>query len=101
MHHISVTWENTKGDWQLFVDGQLVDSGEDLMKGHVIPHGGTAVVGQDQDTVGGGFEMRDAFGPGLVGQVNLWDKVLSPTEIGEQSESCSIPYGSVIASYHF
>lgn len=99
MHHVSVTWENTNGDWRLYVDGQLVDSGTDLMKGHVIPHGGTAVIGEDQDTMGGGFQIEDAFGPGVVGQLNMWGEVLSPSEIAQQSESCKIPYGSVIASY--
>ncbi|KAJ7383454.1 hypothetical protein OS493_027615 [Desmophyllum pertusum] len=64
MHHISVTWENCEGNWQLFVDGKLAERGTGFMKDHVIPHGGTAVIGNDQDKMGGGFEMRDAFGPG-------------------------------------
>ena len=31
-HHVCVAWKNTKGDWQLYLDGQLKSSGTDLKK---------------------------------------------------------------------
>ena len=76
-HHICVTWKNTKGDWQFYLDGQLQSSGTDLKKNHQIPAGGTVVIGQDQDKVGGDFDIEDSFGPGEVKEVNLWSRVLS------------------------
>lgn len=101
MHHLTVTWDNKNGNWQLYMDGKLTENGTVLMKGHVIPHGGTAVIGQDQDTMGGGFEMEDAFGPGVVGALNMWDKVLSECDIAKQVVTCIIPHGSVLGMYQF
>lgn len=101
MHHISVTWDNKAGNWQLYMNGQLAESGTGLNKGHVIPRGGTAVIGQDQDIMGGGFELQDAFGPGVVGSLNMWDKILSECDIAKQVVTCNIPHGSVLGMYQF
>ena len=79
------------------MDSQLTDSGAGLMKGFVIPRGGTFVLGQDQDSLGGGFQTNNAFGPGQVTEVNLWSNVLSGSEISVQYQSCHIPPGSVFA----
>ena len=94
-HHTCVTWENTKGDWQLYKDGQLAENGTGLMINHIIPSGGTVVIGQDQDSVGGGFQIGDAFGPGEVTEVNLWDTVLSASDIAAQHTNCTIMPGLV------
>ncbi|XP_078347641.1 uncharacterized protein LOC144632787 [Oculina patagonica] len=94
-HHICATWENTKGDWQLYEDGHLADNGTGFMINHIIPSGGTVVIGQDQDNMGGGFEIADAFGPGEVTEVNLWGTVLSASDIAAQNANCSITPGLV------
>ena len=52
-HHICVTWRSTNGAWQFYLDGQLQSNGTGLKENHQIPAGGTVVIGQDQDTVGG------------------------------------------------
>ena len=96
-----MTWDNTEGNYQLYMDGKLTDSGADLMKGFVIPRGGTVVLGQDQDSVGGGFEIIDTFGPGQLTEVNMWSKVLSGSEIAAQYQDCQIPPGSVFAWSQF
>ena len=101
MHHVSVTWENTKGDYQVYLDGKLADSGTGFQAGHVIPRGGTVVIGQDQDDLGGGFANNDAFGPGVVGSLNMWNTVLQECHVSKQSESCKIPKGSVTGMYLF
>lgn len=101
LHHVSVTWENSDGNYKVYLDGKLAKSGTGLMKGYVIPPGGTAVIGQDQDTMGGGFQMWDAFGPGVISALNMFDTVLPESEISKQSESCQIPRGSVLGIYQF
>ena len=83
------------------MDGQLTDNGGGLKKGHVVPRGGTVVLGQDQDSVGGGFQTSDAFGPGQLTEVNMWSKVLSRSEIAAQYQECHIPPGSVFAWTQF
>ena len=90
-YHICATWNNTQanGDWQLYKDGQLLENGTGMMVNHTVPSGGTVVIGQDQDSVGGGFDDSDAFGPGEVTQVNLWGTVLSASDIASQHANCT------------
>ncbi|PFX21704.1 putative G-protein coupled receptor 144 [Stylophora pistillata] len=89
-HHICVTWKGTNGAWQFYLDGQLRSNGTGLKENHQVPAGGTVVIGQDQDTVGGGFSIGDSFGPGEVTEVNLWSRVLSASDIAEQYANCYI-----------
>ena len=65
------------------------------MINHTIPSGGTVVIGQDQDNVGGSFQIRETFGPGEVTEVNLWDTVLSVSDIAAQHSNCTITPGLV------
>ncbi len=94
-HHISATGENTKGEMQLYKDGQLAENETGLMTNHVVASRGTVVIGQDQDSVGGGFGYVDAFGPGQVTEVNLWGTVLSASDIAAQHANCTITPGLV------
>lgn len=94
-HHICFTWQNTNGGWQLYKNGQLVENGRGMTTNYVISPGGTAVIGQDQDSLGGGFQMRDAFGPGEVTELNLWDRVLSASDIAAQHANCTLTTGLV------
>ena len=89
-HHICVTWKSTKGAWQLYLVGRLRSNGTDLNENHQVPAGGTVVIGQDQDTVGGGFQSKNSFGPGEVTKVNLWSRVLSASDIAEQNANYHI-----------
>ena len=95
-HHICVTWKNTKGYWQFYLDGQLQSNGTDLKKNHQIPAGGTVIIGQDQDKVGGGFQITQSFGPGEVTEVNLWSRVLSGDEIATQKANCDIAQAGLV-----
>lgn len=65
----------------------MKQKGSGFKKGYTIRHGGTLVLGQDQDSVGGGFDATQSF-QGMLSNVNLWDHVLSPTQIKEMSTSC-------------
>ena len=94
-HHICFTWENTDGIWQLYKNGQLVEDGKGMTTNYVILSGGTAVIGQDQDNVGGGFAKGDAFGPGEVTELNLWGRVLSASDIASQHKNCTLATGLV------
>jgi len=47
------------------------------------------VLGQDQDSVGGGFQASQSF-QGMLSNVNVWDHVLDGTLIKERSKSCEI-----------
>ena len=78
------------------MDGKLRNNGTGLKKNHQIPSGGTVVIGQDQDKVGGGFQLVDCFGPGEVTEVNLWGRVLSASDIAAQNANCHIPQAGLV-----
>ncbi|XP_078688578.1 polycystin family receptor for egg jelly-like isoform X2 [Branchiostoma floridae x Branchiostoma belcheri] len=90
-HAICTTWRSSDGAWQLYADGVLTASGSGFRVGGRVRKGGTWILGQDQDVVGGGFDADQAFTGELSG-VNLWDRVLSPAEI---AADCSY-HGNVI-----
>lgn len=93
-HHICVTWENTTGSWKLFKDGKVAASRKSLKKGHVIRGGGTLVLGQDQDSVGGSFDASQSFIGEMTG-VNIWDHTVKDQEITRMSKSCLTGVGNV------
>jgi CUB/sushi domain-containing protein len=78
-HHVAVTWESTTGDTRLYVDGALAFMGT-LSAGGVIDPGGTLILGQEQDCVGGCVDPAQRF-IGDLDEVAIYDRVLSPDEI--------------------
>ena len=56
-------------------------------RGHTIRQGGTLVLGQEQDSVGGGFDESQSF-QGMFSNVNVWDNVLTPALIEDMATSC-------------
>ncbi|MCA8997201.1 MAG: DUF4347 domain-containing protein, partial [Planctomycetaceae bacterium] len=97
-HHIATSWDNTNGDWAIYVDGQLVDSGSGLAVGTTFAAGGTLLFGQDQDSVGGGFQAIETFS-GTLYDVRIWDSVRSAEEIilnyQHKIDADSIPAGLI------
>lgn len=86
-HHICVTWEGNSGSWKFYRNGELKKEDTSFKKGHTISKGGTLVLGQDQDSVGGGFDTSDSF-QGMLSNVNIWNEVLTPEQIQKMSQSC-------------
>ena len=79
-HQVSVTWDNASGDWEIFVDGSAVANGTGMAAGQTIAAGGTIVLGQEQDTNGGGFNSVQNFS-GTYNEVRIFDDVRTPAEI--------------------
>ncbi|XP_078681756.1 uncharacterized protein LOC144916503 [Branchiostoma floridae x Branchiostoma belcheri] len=90
-HAVCTTWRSSDGAWQLYADGMLRASGSGFGVGGRVRRGGTWILGQEQDVVGGGFDSDQSF-IGELSEVNLWDRVLSPAEI---AANCSY-HGNVI-----
>ena len=93
--HICATWENTAGCWNFYIDGAVMVNGEDFETGHVIKSNGIAILGQDQDTYGGGFHQYQSFKGEMYG-VSMWNKVLSSSEILQLSKNCSNGVGNYL-----
>lgn len=77
--HVVQTWTSATGATKLYVDGALV-ADQPLAPGTSIPGGGCIVLGQEQDTLCGGFDASQAF-DGQLDEVGLWNRVLTATEV--------------------
>jgi hypothetical protein len=87
LHHVCVTWESSSGKSTVYKDGALVKTIGNVKTGEQIKGGGIWVIGQDQDSVGAGFQAKDSF-KGYVTQVNIWDRVLGSDEIKRFAKDC-------------
>lgn len=93
-HHVAVTWENIKGSYEIFVDGQLKGQGHGLQNGTLIRNNGRVLLGNDKD--GSGFQERDAY-KGNISRVNFWDYVLPRKTIMLLSKHCGKENGDIVA----
>lgn len=93
-HHVCATWEQRSGSWALFADGRRRAGAQGLSAGQPVPPDGVLVLGQDQDSLGGGFSARDAFSGNLT-DFHLWDRELSPGQV-RRASACAPPTGGLL-----
>ncbi|KAK3699012.1 hypothetical protein QZH41_019034 [Actinostola sp. cb2023] len=93
-HHLCLTWENTAGSYKMYIDGVVTVQGNGIRTGYVIPKG-TFMLGQEQDSYKGGFELHQSF-QGNLSSANMWDKVLTPQEVLALAKSCPTREGNII-----
>ncbi len=84
MHQVSMTWDNTAGDWEFFVDGASIASGTGLATGQTIASGGELVLGQEQDSQGGGYNPDQNF-RGTYHDVRIFNDVRTGKEIEDNA----------------
>ncbi|XP_030645621.1 pentraxin-4 [Chanos chanos] len=94
-HHICVIWSSIEGRFWHYTDRRLTSTGSKFQKGYEIPSGGFMVLGQEQDTVGGGFDIAEAFVGRLAGFA-LWSRVLTPGEVSGVATGRGLPRGAVL-----
>ncbi|KAJ7372023.1 Neuronal pentraxin-1 [Desmophyllum pertusum] len=97
-HHYCFTWSDVNGDYVFYIDGVSVSSGAGFVRDGHISYGGTTVIGQDQDSVGGDFVAAQAF-VGDLTQVNVWNKVLPESDIQAQASTCHISEGTQVIKW--
>ncbi|KXJ26646.1 sushi, von Willebrand factor type A, EGF and pentraxin domain-containing protein 1 [Exaiptasia diaphana] len=87
-HHVLATWQSVTGQAQVFIDGDLkiTDNGG-INTGNTIQGGGKVVLGLDQDSLGGGFDVEQSF-VGELTHVYLWNTVLSTDVIFNMARVC-------------
>ncbi|XP_078357295.1 uncharacterized protein LOC144642185 [Oculina patagonica] len=88
-HHVCVSWENSFGELKFYKDGYLVEHVRNFKKKYKIKKRGTVVLGQEQDSVGGHFDVNQSF-QGMLSNTNVWSYVLPGTQIKEMSKSCQL-----------
>ena len=77
--HLAVTRNGTTGMTKLYKNGALVSSGV-VAAGTLITNNGALVVGQEQDSVGGTFDINQAYG-GLIDDVRIYNYELTQSQV--------------------
>ncbi|WP_404307435.1 LamG-like jellyroll fold domain-containing protein [Neorhodopirellula lusitana] len=78
-HSVAFSWNATIGQLQFFVDGDLVETISTPTQSQTNG-GGTFVLGQDQDSVGGTFDPSQTFS-GTFHDVRVWGEARTANEI--------------------
>nr|XP_060626882.1 mucosal pentraxin-like [Anolis sagrei ordinatus] len=86
--HICVSWESATGLVALWLDGKPLPR-LGLQKGFSINNDASIVLGQDQDTFGGGFATDQSF-VGEIKDVFLWARALSTDEVCRVLDDCPL-----------
>ncbi|KAF7658762.1 hypothetical protein LDENG_00008270 [Lucifuga dentata] len=93
-HSICATWDSISGLVQLWFNGtpsvkKYVGSGSNISGSIII------LLGQEQDSHGGGFDKNQSF-TGMVSDVHMWDFVLSLCEIQRYVDDLNFTPGNVL-----
>lgn len=94
-HHACVIWSSLQGRYWFYVDRRLASAGSGFQKGYEIPPGGSLVLGQEQDSLGGGFEPSEAF-VGLLAGFAMWGRALAPGEVSAIATGQGLPRGAIL-----
>ncbi|CAI9617339.1 unnamed protein product [Staurois parvus] len=78
-NHICVTWDSQTGVVRLCVNGKNTTR-RVSMKGSSIAAETSIVLGQEQDSFGGGFDASQSL-VGEISDVHMWDYALTPEDI--------------------
>nr|XP_061789743.1 C-reactive protein-like [Nerophis lumbriciformis] len=92
-HSMCSTWESVNGIAQLWVDGKPTVR-RFIHSGNPISGKPITILGQEQDTYGGGFDATQSF-VGMISQLHMWDYVISPSEIHRYEENVNFTPGNV------
>ncbi|XP_064421536.1 C-reactive protein-like [Latimeria chalumnae] len=92
--HLCLTWESKTGLTAFWVNGKKTVR-KVYKPGRKVHPGGIVILGQDQDTPGGGYQSHQSFS-GEIADVNLWDYILSSHEIRAVYEGYYFPPGNII-----
>uniref|UniRef100_A0A8C6SWL2 Pentraxin family member n=1 Tax=Neogobius melanostomus TaxID=47308 RepID=A0A8C6SWL2_9GOBI len=90
---LCVTWDAASGLVQLWLDGKpsiMKYFSTSNISGPMI-----IVLGQEQDTYGGGFDIKQSF-VGMMTDVHVWDYVLSPHHLDNYSQRFNFPEGNIL-----
>ncbi|KAI2666350.1 Pentraxin-4 [Labeo rohita] len=94
--HIQTPKEEARSRFWYYLDRHLISTGSKFQKGYEIPPGGSMVLGQEQDSIGGDFDEAEAFVGRLAGFA-LWTRSLSPGEVSGLASGKGVPRGAVLS----
>ncbi|XP_078518127.1 mucosal pentraxin-like [Lissotriton helveticus] len=77
--HLCGSWDSSSGVTQFWLNGEPLVR-QVMAKGYTIEGPFSFILGQDQDSFGGTFQAEQSF-VGEMGDVHMWDYVLSAADI--------------------
>ena len=77
--HVCGAWDSETGNAVISINGKVENTAV-VKKGEALTAGGMVVIGQEQDSVGGGFDSTQAY-VGNLYNINMWDRALTQAEI--------------------
>ncbi|XP_071385299.1 serum amyloid P-component-like [Centroberyx affinis] len=92
-HSLCATWTSDTGVAQLWVDGKPTVK-RFIHSGQPITGAPVTILGQEQDSYGGGFDAKQSF-IGMLSDVHMWDYVLSPSEIQRYMNDMNFTPGNI------
>ncbi|KRT85211.1 EGF domain-containing protein, partial [Oryctes borbonicus] len=96
-HNFCFTWDSEDGNYRIYVDGKVIQQGENFAKGELLEGNGKLIIGQEQDIMGGRFSQSEAF-LGKVTHFDVWNRVLSAKDVVDQLNDCNKErFGNVYA----
>ncbi|MEZ5931521.1 MAG: putative Ig domain-containing protein [Alphaproteobacteria bacterium] len=84
VHQVSLSWDSSDGQLQVFVDGVLGYERTGIATGQTLSSGGALVFGQEQDSVGGSFVDSQYFA-GTYHDVRVFDHARDPADIASDA----------------
>ncbi|MFT7809048.1 adhesion G-protein coupled receptor D2-like [Arapaima gigas] len=99
-HLVCVSWTTVGGMWYISADGRVISQGKGLYLSGEIGSDGAFVIGQGQDEFGGSFNQDMSF-LGNITQLNIWDRVLSTSEIHSMEKQCSLILSGLLFKWNF
>ncbi|XP_037310769.2 serum amyloid P-component-like [Pungitius pungitius] len=93
-HSICTTWDSESGLVQMWFDGQP-SIRKFIISGSAITGSKMIVLGQEQDTYGGGYDVKQSF-VGMMTDVHMWDHTLSACEIHKYVDELNFTPGNVL-----
>ena len=79
-HHIVITWDSDTGDIKLFDNNQLLAT-KTAAQNVTIPSDGWLIIGQEQDSYGGGFDAEQSLTNAELGHITLSYDAMSQSDI--------------------
>nr|XP_020823245.1 LOW QUALITY PROTEIN: adhesion G-protein coupled receptor D2 [Phascolarctos cinereus] len=97
-HHVCAAWEEQSGQWAFVADGKLQAGSQSLSTAQSLAPGGMFVIGQDQDSLGGGFKKEDAF-RGNITNLYVWARMMSLEQL-DMARMCEIPKDGLLFGWN-
>uniref|UniRef100_A0A8C3S8V1 Pentraxin family member n=1 Tax=Chelydra serpentina TaxID=8475 RepID=A0A8C3S8V1_CHESE len=87
--HVCASWESATGIAELWVNGSPLPR-KGLRKGYTVSDQGVIILGQEQDSFGGGFDAKQSF-VGEIADVYIWDHATLIVALQAANDDSQVP----------